>query len=61
MQNRTSLLVILSFVLMAVVVETKGGTKYYISPSGNDENSGVEPEEAWMRRDQQLHVKYLQE
>jgi hypothetical protein len=39
--------VILSFLIVAVAVETKGETKYHISPSGNDKNSGVTPDEAW--------------
>ena len=46
MQIKKLQIVTLSFILIFVAV-VKAGMRYYVSPSGNDENSGLTPIDAW--------------
>jgi hypothetical protein len=41
------LLLYLMIIQITSLSKAQGGTKYYVSPSGNDENLGTSPEKAW--------------
>jgi len=48
----------MSFVLLLALVGTTLGTTYYVSPSGNDDNSGTSPSEAWKTIDKVNSVTF---